>query len=154
MCRIFTSKQLTQGQFCDLRLTCPSPTVWVSMMVTTPGLCGLRRLVLWAALSSSGVTAGSVPANWVTTLPTMVRPVFKVWKKKKAGTKLTKLTQIFTTYDEKKFKQHFNFFCAAVGRLWGSKNKKSKKKKKGFRIVCIRDSLYPGHVHSMLSDSV
>lgn len=61
-------------------LTCPSPTVCVSMMVTTPGWWGLRRVPLWAVPSSSGSPDGTVPASWVTTLPTMVRPVFNVWQ--------------------------------------------------------------------------
>lgn len=74
---MFWSKQKIQGVF---RLTCPSPTLCVSMMVTTPGLRGERRLVLWGAPSSSGVPAGMVPASWVTTLPTIVKPVFKVCK--------------------------------------------------------------------------
>ncbi len=60
--------------------TCPSPTVCVSMMVTTPGWWGLRRVPLWAVPSSSGAPDGSVPASWVTTFPTIVRPVFNVWQ--------------------------------------------------------------------------
>lgn len=58
--------------------TCPSPTVCMSMMVTMPGTWGLRRVALWGEPSSSGAPEGSVPASWVTTLPTMVRPVFRV----------------------------------------------------------------------------
>ncbi len=60
--------------------TCPSPTVCVSMMVTTPGWWGLRRVPLWAVPSSSGAPDGRVPASWVTTFPTIVRPVFNVWQ--------------------------------------------------------------------------
>lgn len=59
--------------------TCPSPTLCVSMTVITPGAWGLRRVVLWGVTpSSSGAPVGRVPASWVTTFPTMVRPVFRV----------------------------------------------------------------------------
>lgn len=78
-------------------LTCPSPTVCVSMMVTTPGWWGLRRVPLWAVPSSSGTPDGSVPASWVTTFPTMVRPVFNVWQENRDNvTNKNKAQNFFT----------------------------------------------------------
>lgn len=148
--RIVTSL-ITASESGNILLTCPSPTLCVSMMVTTPGLWGLRRFALWGVPSSSGVPAGRVPASCVTTFPTMVRPVFKVWGDKRW---LNTIMRDYFTITLYFVSCSMCMWYAAVCRLLGLKPVQERVAKCMCVCVCMCGCTRLEGVHSMPVDKL